>query len=61
MDTYLDIRLDAAAVVQDGPSDLVAQAKAKRDVTLDDSMPLEPYQVISQYTLEPLLKSGRRR
>jgi 2-polyprenyl-6-methoxyphenol hydroxylase-like FAD-dependent oxidoreductase len=35
----------------------VAQSKAKRDATLDDSLPLEPYQIISQYTLEPLLKS----
>src|SRR6516162_2817557 len=35
----------------------VAQAKAKRDCTLDGSLPLEPYQIISQYTLEPLLKS----
>src|SRR3984885_11907690 len=35
----------------------VAEAKARRDVTLDGSMPLEPYQIISQYTLEPLLKS----
>ncbi|MGA7788648.1 MAG: FAD-dependent monooxygenase [Xanthobacteraceae bacterium] len=35
----------------------VAQAKARRDATTDGSMPLEPYQIISQYTLEPLLKS----
>lgn len=35
----------------------VAKAKAKRDRTNDGSTPLEPYQVISQYTLEPLLKS----
>jgi 2-polyprenyl-6-methoxyphenol hydroxylase-like FAD-dependent oxidoreductase len=35
----------------------VAQSKAKRDATLDGSLPLEPYQIISQYTLEPLLKS----
>ena len=35
----------------------VAQAKARRDATNDGSMPLEPYQIISQYTLEPLLKS----
>ena len=34
----------------------VAEAKAKRDATTDGSMPLEPYQIISQYTLEPLLK-----
>jgi 2-polyprenyl-6-methoxyphenol hydroxylase-like FAD-dependent oxidoreductase len=35
----------------------VAEAKAQRDATNDGSMPLEPYQIISQYTLEPLLKS----
>ena len=34
----------------------VAEAKARRDKTLDGSMPLEPYQIISQYTLEPVLK-----
>src|SRR4029079_7869719 len=35
----------------------VAEAKARRDTTTDGSMQLEPYQIISQYTLEPLLKS----
>src|SRR3954449_12756773 len=35
----------------------VAEAKTRRDATTDGSMPLEPYQIISQYTLEPLLKS----
>ena len=35
----------------------VAQAKAQIARTYDGSMPLEPYQLISQYTLEPLLKS----
>ena len=35
----------------------VAEAKARRDATMDGSLPLEPYQIISQYTLEPLLKS----
>ncbi len=39
----------------------VAQAKAKRDATTDGSLPLEPYQIISQYTLEPLLKSAAER
>ena len=50
------VRPDAAAAVQDGPS-TVAEAKARRDATTDGSLPLEPYQIISQYTLEPLLKS----
>jgi len=35
----------------------VAQAKEKIAATHDGSLPLEPYQLISQYTLEPLLKS----
>jgi 2-polyprenyl-6-methoxyphenol hydroxylase-like FAD-dependent oxidoreductase len=35
----------------------VAQAKAQIARTHDGSVPLEPYQLISQYTLEPLLKS----
>jgi 2-polyprenyl-6-methoxyphenol hydroxylase-like FAD-dependent oxidoreductase len=39
----------------------VAQAKAQRDATIDGSLPLEPYQIISQYTLEPLLKSVAER
>jgi FAD binding domain len=39
----------------------VAQAKARRDATIDGSLPLEPYQIISQYTLEPLLKSVAER
>ena len=39
----------------------VAQAKARRDAAADGSLPLEPYQIISQYTLEPLLKSVAER
>ncbi len=39
----------------------VAEAKARRDATADGSLPLEPYQIISQYTLEPLLKSVAER
>ena len=35
----------------------VAQAQAEIAACTDGSMPLEPYQLISQYTLEPLLKS----
>jgi hypothetical protein len=35
----------------------VAQAKAEIAASNDGSLPLEPYQLISQYTLEPLLKS----
>ena len=35
----------------------VAEAKAEIAACTDGSLPLEPYQLISQYTLEPLLKS----
>jgi 2-polyprenyl-6-methoxyphenol hydroxylase-like FAD-dependent oxidoreductase len=39
------------------PYPSVTEAKAERDAINDGTMPLEPYQIISQYTLEPLLKS----
>ena len=39
------------------PYPSVAQAQAEIASCTDGSMPLEPYQLISQYTLEPLLKS----
>ena len=39
------------------PYPSVAQAQAEIAATADASQPLEPYQLISQYTLEPLLKS----
>src|SRR5918992_87146 len=35
----------------------VAEARRQIDACTDGSMPLEPYQLVSQYTLEPLLKS----
>ena len=35
----------------------VAEAKARIAKCTDGTLPLEPYQLISQYTLEPLLKS----
>ncbi len=39
------------------PFPSVAQAEAEIAASGDAAMPLEPYQLISQYTLEPLLKS----
>jgi len=39
------------------PFPSVAQAEAEIAASTDASQPLEPYQLISQYTLEPLLKS----
>src|SRR5262245_31587892 len=40
------------------PYPSVARAQAEIAACADASMPLEPYQLISQYTLEPLLKSA---
>ena len=39
------------------PHPSVAEAKARIAKCSDGSLPLEPYQLISQYTLEPLFKS----
>ena len=39
------------------PYPSVAEAEADIRATYDGSAPLEPYQLISQYTLEPLLKA----
>src|SRR5262245_7545151 len=38
------------------PYPSVAEAKAQIAACTDGSLPLEPYQLVSQYTLEPLLK-----
>ncbi len=43
------------------PYPSVNQLKAEGSLTNDGSMPLEPYQLISQYTLEPLLKGVAER
>jgi 2-polyprenyl-6-methoxyphenol hydroxylase-like FAD-dependent oxidoreductase len=60
MDTYLVFDLMRPPLFKMAyPS--VAQAMLRRDATLDGSMPREPYQIISQYTLEPLLKSVAER
>ncbi len=56
MDTYLVFDLMRPSLFKMAHS-TVAEAKARRDAATDGSMPLEPYQIISQYTLEPLLKS----
>lgn len=40
------------------PYPSVAQAEAQIAATNDGTQPLEPYQLISQYTLEPLLKAA---
>ncbi len=56
MDVYIVLALNRPPLLHlSYPS--VAQAQAEIRVTNDGSAPLEPYQLISQYTLEPLLKS----
>ncbi len=56
MDVYIVLALNEPPLLRlHYPS--VAQAQAETRVTNDGSLPLEPYQLISQYTLEPLLKS----
>jgi 2-polyprenyl-6-methoxyphenol hydroxylase-like FAD-dependent oxidoreductase len=60
MDTYLVFDLMRPPLFKMAHP-TVAEAKARRDAATDGSMPLEPYQIISQYTLEPLLKSVAER
>jgi 2-polyprenyl-6-methoxyphenol hydroxylase-like FAD-dependent oxidoreductase len=56
MDVYIVLALDEPPLLHlSYPS--VAQAQATTRATNDGTLPLEPYQLISQYTLEPLLKS----
>ncbi len=56
MDVYIVLALDQPPLLR-LPYPSVAQAQADTRATNDGNMPLEPYQLISQYTLEPLLKS----
>src|SRR5579862_8268813 len=55
MDVFLATSMAAPAIVH-LPYPSVAEAKAQI-ATRNDGQPLEPYQLISQYTLEPLLRS----
>jgi len=56
MDVFIILSLAEPPLVhQRYPS--VEKARAEIRACSDGSMPLEPYQLISQYTLEPLLKS----
>jgi 2-polyprenyl-6-methoxyphenol hydroxylase-like FAD-dependent oxidoreductase len=56
MDVYIVLALNEPPLLRLAyPS--VEQAQAEIRATNDGSLPLEPYQLISQYTLEPLLKS----
>jgi len=56
MDVYIVLALNQAPLLHlSYPS--VTEAQARTRSINDGSLPLEPYQLISQYTLEPLLKS----
>jgi 2-polyprenyl-6-methoxyphenol hydroxylase-like FAD-dependent oxidoreductase len=56
MDVFIVLSLTEPPLLHEAhPS--VAQLQARIAACNDGTMPLEPYQLISQYTLEPLLKS----
>ncbi len=55
MDVYIVLDLTQSPLLR-LPYPSVAEAEAAIRATTDGSAPLEPYQLISQYTLEPLLK-----
>jgi 2-polyprenyl-6-methoxyphenol hydroxylase-like FAD-dependent oxidoreductase len=56
MDVYIVRALNLPPLMH-SPYPSVDEARRAIDACNDGSMPLEPYQLISQYTLEPLLKS----
>ena len=56
MDVFIVLSLAEPPLVH-LPYPSVEQARAEIRACTDGSLPLEPYQLISQYTLEPLLKS----
>jgi len=56
MDVFIVLSLVEPPLVHH-PYPSVAQAKAEIAACHDGTLPLEPYQLVSQYTLEPLLKS----
>src|SRR5215471_5442833 len=56
MDVFIVLSLIEPPLLQ-LPYPSVAQAEKEIAATHDGSLPLEPYQLISQYTIEPLLKS----
>src|SRR5712671_5323292 len=56
MDIFVVLSLIEPPLVHH-PHPSVAEAKAQIAESEDGGLPLEPYQLISQYTLEPLLKS----
>ena len=56
MDVYIVRALDQPPLLH-SPYPSVEEARRAINACNDGSLPLEPYQLISQYTLEPLLKS----
>src|ERR1019366_9435964 len=56
MDVYIILAMNKPPLLR-LPYPSVAQAKLDIRATNDGTAPLEPYQLISQYRLEPLLKS----
>lgn len=56
MDVFVILAMDRPPLLH-LPYPSVDEAKAEIAASEDGSMPLEPYQLISQYTLEPLLKA----
>jgi 2-polyprenyl-6-methoxyphenol hydroxylase-like FAD-dependent oxidoreductase len=56
MDVYVILAMNEPPLLR-LPYPSVAEARAQIAACNDGSMPLEPYQLISQYTLEPLLKA----
>jgi 2-polyprenyl-6-methoxyphenol hydroxylase-like FAD-dependent oxidoreductase len=60
MDVYIALAMNEAPLLR-LPYPSVAEAQAQIAACHDGSMPREPYQLISQYTLEPLLKSAVER
>jgi 2-polyprenyl-6-methoxyphenol hydroxylase-like FAD-dependent oxidoreductase len=60
MDVYIIQAMDRAPLLR-FPHPSVDAARREIDACTDGSLPLEPYQLISQYTLEPLLKAEAER
>jgi 2-polyprenyl-6-methoxyphenol hydroxylase-like FAD-dependent oxidoreductase len=56
MDVYIVLAMNQSPLLH-LPYPSVAEARREIDACNDGSMPLEPYQLVSQYTLEPLLKA----
>src|SRR6202167_4689538 len=56
MDVYVMLALNEPPLLR-LPYPSVDEARAATRASNDGTLPLEPYQLISQYTLEPLLKS----